>query len=399
VLTSWLRRTLKQEDYWHGERRIGPEFRPGELGGYPVDLSAKAREFIGRTNEVGVPLTDYGGAIGLRLQPVTVCQVALGWHDRWLAERNPQHLERFLAIADWLMKQQVPWKNGGAWPIPITYHCYEGLKAPWVSALVQGQALSVLARVVRLRPAWARRARRAMEASFALFELDSAKGGVRCEDELGPAYEEYPSQPSSFVLNGLISALFGVYDYALVQGNGPARRAFDRAVTALVHRLAKYDLGFWSRYCLYPYPVPNVASPYYHRAHLAQLEAMAQLAPHPVWLATRARWRKYQNRASFRFTALAGKALFRLVHACTSSKCPRRTRRRRRRALDSDLADFSGGQLGRGRFADTVGLTANGGAALRWRSGGAVGDRLPDRSARLFSAVACASGSSRVPLL
>jgi hypothetical protein len=302
---------LRQDDYWHGERRIGPAFRPGELAGYPVDLRAKACDPSGPTNEVGVPLCDYGGDVGFRLHPVTVCQVALGWHDRWLMERQERHLERFFALADWLMIHQ---SERGAWPVVVTYRCYGRLEAPWVSALIQGQALSVLARAAVLRPAWARRARRAMEASFALFELDVARGGVRGEDDCGPAYEEYPSRWPSLVLNGNISALWGLYDLALVEGDGPARRAFDTAVQALWRRLPRYDLGFWSRYCLYPYPIPNVASPYYHRAHLVQLEAMERIAPHPLWAVTRARWAGYQERAACRTAALGAKGLFRLVH-------------------------------------------------------------------------------------
>src|SRR5262249_54103666 len=127
---SRIRRMLRQEDYWHGERRICPAFRPGELAGYPVDLRAKAGDYAGPTNEVGVPVADYGGRVGFRLQPVTVCQVALGWHDRWLIEREPEHLERFFAMADWLMTHQQPWQSGGAWPITVTYHCYGRLEAP-----------------------------------------------------------------------------------------------------------------------------------------------------------------------------------------------------------------------------------------------------------------------------
>jgi hypothetical protein len=308
---SRIKSALRQEGFWHGERRMGPVFRPGELAGYPIDLRAKACQFIGPTNEVGVPLADYGGEVGFRLHPVTVCQVALGWHDRWLVERDGNQLERFFSLADWLMRHQG---TSGAWPVSVTYRCYGRLEAPWPSALIQGQALSVLARVCLLRSEWAPRARRAMEASFALFQLDVPRGGVRCEDNYGAAYEEYPSKRPSLVLNGNISALWGLYDLALVEGDGPARRVFDDGVAALIRRLPRYDLGFWSRYCLYPHPIPNVASPYYHRAHLAQLEAMERLAPHPLWGETRARWARYQDRASYRTAALGMKGLFRLAH-------------------------------------------------------------------------------------
>jgi hypothetical protein len=302
---------LRQDGFWHGERRIGPAFQPAQLAGYAIDLRAKTWSVAGPKSEVGVPLCDYGGEVGFRLHPATVCQVALGWHDRWLLEREERHLLRFLALADWLITHQSP---GGGWPIDVTYRCYGRLQAPWISALIQGQALSVLARAALLKPEWSARARRAMDASFALLQLDVASGGVRCEDDCGPAYEEYPSRRPSLVLNGNISALLGLYDLALADGGGPARRAFDAAVAALLRRLPRYDLGFWSRYCLYPHPVPNVASPYYHRAHVVQLEAMEQIVPHPLWNLTRARWSAYQERASCWTAALGTKGLFRLIH-------------------------------------------------------------------------------------
>jgi hypothetical protein len=159
-----------------------------------------------------------------------------------------------------------------------------------------------------------------MEAAFALFELDSAHGGVRCEDEFGVAFEEYPTNPPSIVLNGLISALWGLGDLAIVQARGrsddtPAHRLFRSATTALLARLHRYDLGFWSRYCLFPHAVPNVASPYYHRAHLAQLSAMARIAPDPRWDEMHARWSSYQRSPACRAVALAGKAAFRIVHS------------------------------------------------------------------------------------
>jgi hypothetical protein len=317
-----LRKLLSQEDFWHGQRRLSAHFHPGELAGYPMDLSAKTSAYDGPTGDLGIPLVDFGPSVGLRLHPVTVCQVALGWHERWLCERTEETRGRFLALADWLIAHQRPWAGGGAWPIDVTFRSYGRLSAPWVSALVQGQALSVLARACQLsfepEPGWRSRARAAMESAFVLFELDVDKGGVRSRDHYGVGYEEYPSRHPSLVLNGLISALWGLYDLALVQGDGPARRAHDAAVVALLDRLARYDLGFWSRYCLYPYPFPEIASPYYHREHLAQLEAMDRLWPDPRWSRMRLRWQRYQASPIARTLALGGKALSRAGRAWAS---------------------------------------------------------------------------------
>jgi heparosan-N-sulfate-glucuronate 5-epimerase len=307
-----LRKTVRQDDFWHGTRQVSPHFVPGHVVGYPNDLSAKTQPFVGPVSDLDVPLKDYGPGVGHHLHPVTVCQVALGWHERYLAERNPEWRERFLALADWLMANQRSWAGGGAWPIPVSIRLY-GLEAPWVSALVQGQAISVLARAARLRPADGGAAQRAMDAAFVLFEVDVSRGGVRVEDDFGVAFEEYPTPTPSIVLNGLISSLWGVADLAAIQGDGPAHHAFQSGVGALLRRLPRYDSGFWSRYDLFAHPLPNVASPYYHREHLAQLAAMDRLAPDPRWDAMRVRWQRYQDSQVNRLAALAAKAAFRLV--------------------------------------------------------------------------------------
>jgi heparosan-N-sulfate-glucuronate 5-epimerase len=307
-----LRQQLAQDDFWHGRPQGGRHFVPGHLAGYPTDLSAKTQQVDGPRNELGVPLFDGGRGAGYQLHPVTVCQVALGWHERWLAERQPEQLDQFLALGEWLIASQQPWAGGGAWLVPLDMRLYQ-LKAPWVSALVQGQALSVLARMAHVRPQASRRVGQALEAAFVLFEVDTAQGGVRTADEDGVAYEEYPSPTPSLVLNGLISALWGLADLAVIQGDGPARRAYQAGVAALLARLPRYDLGFWSRYCLFPHRLPNVASPYYHREHIAQLAAMMRLAPDPRWETMLRRWQGYQANPLKRGAALAAKVAFRLA--------------------------------------------------------------------------------------
>jgi hypothetical protein len=300
---------VRQDDFWHGTRTISPHFEPHALAGYPNDLSAKTRPYDGPVNELGVPLFDFGQGAGRQMHPVTLCQVALGWYERRLAEQDVAHRAHFLRLADWLVENRLPWHGGGAWPVPVDQPRYR-LRAPWVSALVQGQALSVLARADRLCPG-AAAYRAALDAALVLFDLDVGRGGVRTEDEYGVGFEEYTTDTPSLVFNGLISALWGLSDAAKLAPAGPADRNFAAGVEALLRRLPRYDLGFWSRYCFDGCRVPNVASPYYHRVHIAQLQAMARLAPDPRWGETAERWAAYEARALNRLTALATKALFR----------------------------------------------------------------------------------------
>ena len=105
--------------------------------------------------------------------------------------------------------------------------------APWLSALTQGNAVSVLVRAYRLthEEVFLQVARRAMRT----FELDIRDGGVSTSiGEDGVFFEEFAVYPASHVLNGYILALFGLYDYADLTG--------DTRVAALIRRFGSGDI-------------------------------------------------------------------------------------------------------------------------------------------------------------
>jgi heparosan-N-sulfate-glucuronate 5-epimerase len=89
--------------------------------------------------------------------------------------------------------------------------------------------------------------------------------------------------------------------------------AFATGVDTLAATLHRFDTGSWSVYSLYPHPVKNVASPFYHTLHITQLEAMQRLAPRPEIEEIRRRWAGYRESSMLRRRAIAEKVLFRLV--------------------------------------------------------------------------------------
>ena len=83
-------------------------------------------------------------------------------------------------------------------------------------------------------------------------------------------YEEYPTTPASFVLNGFIYALLGLYDVSLT-ATGDAqlrsRELFSDGVQSLKALLPLYDTGSGSSYDLRHFTlksVPNIARWDYH---------------------------------------------------------------------------------------------------------------------------------------
>src|SRR4029077_2724218 len=92
-----------------------------------------------------------------------------------------------------------------------------------------------------------------------------------------------------------------------------AETAFAQAVDTLADNLDRWDSGYWSRYDLYPHPVANLASSFYHDLHINQLRSLNILAPRPQLAETADRWRAYAESRMCRARAFLGKARFRLL--------------------------------------------------------------------------------------
>jgi heparosan-N-sulfate-glucuronate 5-epimerase len=198
-------------------------------------------------------------------------------------------------------------------PMPHTFP----LAAPWHSSLAQGEAASLL---VRAATALGRLdlADLAVRAVSSLIESDSGLIAVTPD---GPVLQEYPSTPPAHVLNGWITSLWGLYDVAFPAGGGEptaaraaAAEAFEAGVATLAARLDLYRTPIgWSRYDLYPHPLTNVASPFYHRLHVGHLRRLNALAPHELFTQTADDWERSGSNAALQSFAVSRKVLFRFV--------------------------------------------------------------------------------------
>jgi heparosan-N-sulfate-glucuronate 5-epimerase len=271
------------------------------LGGYHIDLSIKA-------DETGWPPS--------WLRPdapyVVHAQWALGSYERYLETSDERWLEWALAAARELARSQerTGHLQGGLVhrePFPHTFH----LAPPWLSAMAQGQAASLLVRLHRETgdESLAEAARRALLP----LDVGVSEGGVRAELGGGPFFEEYPTAPSSYVLNGGIFALWGCHDVAAALGDGAATRLWREGLEVLATGIDRWDTGFWSRYDLYPHAVPNIASSSYHVLHLSQLQATRRLEARPELDRAIMRFEGYLASRKDRTEAFARKVLFRVV--------------------------------------------------------------------------------------
>jgi hypothetical protein len=243
---------------------------------------------------------------------VDVIQWALGCYERHLAGEGERWLAGALKCGEHqLAIQERGGSRDGGWTHCFPYPHSLPLPAPWLSAMAQGQGASLL---VRLH-AQTGDDRFAEAALWALkpFAVASEDGGVRGMLDGRAFPEEYPTQPASYVLNGAIFALWGVRDVAVGLNDSDARSRFLDGAQTLALNLHRWDTGRWSRYDLFPHPIPNPASSFYHALHISQLEAMDMFAPHEEYGRVGARFAAYAASARLRRLAFLNKCVYRML--------------------------------------------------------------------------------------
>lgn len=174
-----------------GERiSAGRAFSTKAVGGYYLDYTPKTR--------------GAGAAAPERLPSVGVIQLALGWWEG-IREGSFRQTGPFLDSCEIALARAERGGDALLWPV-LTAVAKYGLRPPWHSALVQGQAASIFVRAHQLTgdAFWGAAARAAVSP------LLEPSGELVTATSWGPIFEEAPSTPASHILNGWISALWGV---------------------------------------------------------------------------------------------------------------------------------------------------------------------------------------------
>jgi len=282
---------------------IGSHVTPGAVRGYYIDLRAKPWTSVWPPPALAAPeLTLY----------VDMIQWGLGCYEHYLESEDHAWLAAALGVGDALIAaQQASGPLTGGWVHQRAFQHTFPLRPPWLSAMAQGEGASLLVRLFAEtgEERYAEAARRALLP----FDLSAADGGVRAMLDGRPFPEEYPTNPPSFVLNGAMFAIWGLYDVGVGLDEPGTLVEFEEAVDTLAANLHRWDLGYWSRYDLFQHPLANVASSFYHDLHVNQLRVMHLLSPRPALIETAERWAGYALSSVDRRRAFAHKLLFRLV--------------------------------------------------------------------------------------
>jgi hypothetical protein len=283
---------------------MGSHIDPKEIRGYYIDLREKAEAAAWPPPWFPFPGFHRYIAVG---------QFGLGAYERYLFGDGDAWLAAAVAAGEHLVEAQVQeGHRAGAWEEPEPYRHTFRMRGPWVSAMAQGHCASLLVRLHRATggDAFAEAALRALLP----YRSPVTSGGVQALLDGRPFPEEYPTDPASYVLNGAIYAIWGVYDVAVGLGDADARAELEELVDTVAENIYRWDLGYWSRYDLYPHPmITNVASASYHALHVNQLRALDLLTPRPALADAAARFDRYANRPVDRLRGLVHKVAFRLV--------------------------------------------------------------------------------------
>jgi hypothetical protein len=225
----------------------------------------------------------------LFLNPTTISQRALGCHGKFLLGQKGSK-EAFLLHADALIEMMS--NDGGfQYIIKVQHPRYGELEPGWVSAMTQGQALSVFARAYDVT-----KDTRYIDAgnkAYSNMQKSVENGGTRSSlAHLDPSLDEYLFFPEwlydtiPFTLNGYMFTVLGLYDWSKIESpkQAAARDDFKSSIKTLEKILPLFDVGGYSTYDLshLVYGTKLYVETNYLTVHVYLLHALNQLATSPT---------------------------------------------------------------------------------------------------------------------
>jgi len=234
----------------------------------------------------GIPLGRYQS--GLELNPATISLWGLQHWSWYQLEHRQADLDVALRAADWLLAHQ---DTAGAWEYTFDFPLVAfPMRAPWISALAQGLAISLLVRAHHATGGQAY-----LDAALAAlgpFAHTVDDGGVVDDWEGRPWYEEYPVPGALHVLNGFEFALIGLHD--LADASPVAADLFARGAVSLADRIGVFDMpAAHSQTYAALAPGRSPVGGVYRRAHAVLTRTLATITGNAVLAAFAARWEGY----------------------------------------------------------------------------------------------------------
>jgi|GEM_PF-4942577 len=269
-----------------------------QLGPYYVSLSNKLNEKFDQVDEQGGPVM-LGADGRMHYAPIKHAHKALTNYEAYFNTGEQKYCEIFLETVDSIIAHG---KDGVANSWIYEHYCahYAGQQVPWLHAMAQGQIIALLCRayVVTNDDRFLTFAKRAVIP----FTRDVKDGGVRSVDPVrGIFYEEYAFHEDNkqhHTLNGMMSALMGVFDLWKTTQEQAYKKIFDDGITTIRNNLMSYDYPFCSSYDLrFEHGQSPVMQPRYNSVHVAHLKIMAVFTNDPFFNLVSEKWsQKFDSR-------------------------------------------------------------------------------------------------------
>ena len=260
--------------YYYNVHNVLPRVEGGEKAAPPFDEKGIAIRDYHHTGRTEIPAGRY-------YNPTIIAQYGLSAYEHFLETGQQKYRKAFLNQARWLRDNHVE----GRWECDFPVPSFK-LERGWISAMYQGQAISLLMRAyVETSDT---RFLESATAALRPFYQEVSDGGVTIHADDGDTWlEEAPAQPPSHILNGHIFAIFGLYDYCRVTGDERVRSLCDQAIRTVARNLSNYERCGWVTYdLLYRRPAPS----HYYAIHIAQLRALHAMSQNPVFAKYADKW-------------------------------------------------------------------------------------------------------------
>ncbi len=275
------------------------------LGIYYLDMRPALVHYIpnniwgGKFDDNGVPMV-VDANNDFYYSPVNICQYSFMLLADYIENENKSQVTILKSCINKLDEGKIETNDYIYWENTKPNKRYD-ISTPWVSAMDQGQCLSFFLRYYQItgESYYLKKAHKI----FKYFNVSVKDGGFKKVDSKGFLwFEEYPSTPSSYVLNGFIYALYGLYDYFRITKNKTAKIFIDESNKTLIDNIHKYDCFYWSKYDLLK---KELVRYYYQKnVHVPQLKSLYLLTGNEIFNFYSLKWEKNVNSFNFFFVQI-----------------------------------------------------------------------------------------------
>lgn len=199
--------------------------------------------------------------------PVTICSFAFGFHQQYLQTGDETACQAFLNNVNWLYKNR---DRNFYLHFDFDWHHFPDLRLPagWISAMAQAGALGAMSMAYHLTedPIYLHGA----NGFFSTLMINTDTYWCFGVDEENYYWlEEYPNEDFCHVLNGMLYALWGIWDYYVISENPDALALFSASIRTIADHYPEWNISHknHSLYCRH-----QCAYEAYHKVQVGQLQ-------------------------------------------------------------------------------------------------------------------------------